>query len=202
MKTINFLHSPEKECMRVVLKEDEASEASRVFLLVEQGTDPTSLEHSKSTSVSKEPQDLHYYSGHIRSLAILVSIAVITIGYARQLPLSRRAGSSADKAPSLLQGADSNDENADSTHFATPLLLPSQPPYVKEEQSDKDHVNLFGSPFVVFTEGGCSGTTVIGGYIRKIIQGHGFDYSRDGTTFEFTHTKKTYKGDRWKNEFY
>jgi len=42
----------------------------------------------------------------------------------------------------LLQEADSNDENADITHATTtPLLLPSQPPYVKEEQSDKDDTN-------------------------------------------------------------
>ena len=72
MKTINFLHGPEKKCMRGALKEDEASEASSVFLLVEQGDDLTSSEHS-TPSISEEPQDLHYYCGHIRSLAILVS---------------------------------------------------------------------------------------------------------------------------------
>ena len=122
---------------------------------------------------------------NIRRLAILVSIAVFFIFVI--------------KAPPLLQEAD----NADNTHVTTPLLLPSaQPPYVKEEQSDKDDANLFGSPFVVFTEGGCSGTTAIGGYIRKIIRGHGFDYLRKGVSFEFLHTKKKLNHNAWQNKFY
>ena len=167
--------------------EDEASKSS-VFL-VEQG--------------DKVTQELHYYCGHIRRLAILISIAVFIISaiLSNQLFASGRA--SADKAPPLLQEAD-NDENTDITHDAiTPLLRPSQPSYVKEEQSesDKDDANLFESPFVVITEGGCSGTTAVGGYIRKIIRGHGFDYLKGGA-FEFLHTNKNPRQNKSKNKFY
>jgi len=201
MKPTKFLRCPEKRCKQGALKEDEASESS-IFLVLEQGDDLTSSEHDATTSSSEETQELYYYCGHIRRLAILVSIAIfsifaITIGYVS-------SQKTADKAPPLLQEGDSNDENADITHATTPLLLPSQQssPYVKEEQSDKDDVNVFGSPFVVFTEGGCSGTTAIGGYIRRIIRGHGFDYLKEGALFEFLHTNKNPKQNKWKNKFY
>ena len=54
----------------------------------------------------------------------------------------------------------------------------------------------------MFTEGGCSGTTAIGGYIRRIVRGHGFDYLKEGVLFEFLHTNKNPKQNKWKNKFY
>ena len=209
METTTFLHGPEETCMRGALNEDDSLEAS-VFL-VEQG-DPTSSSEHATPIMSEETQVLHYYCcGHIGRLAILVSIAVFMIfaiiGYAApQLPSQQFANghaSSADnKVPQLLQEGD-NDDNADITHVTTPALLhPSQPPFAKgNEESDNDVADLFGSPFVVFTEGGCSGTTAIGGYIRKIVRAHGFDYLK-GATFEFLHTNKNPRQNKSKNKFY
>jgi len=86
-----------------------------------------------------------------------------------------------------------------------PTVMSSASPSLQSEtieQQSKDDANLFGSPFIVFTEGGYSGTTAIGVYIRKIIRGHGFDYLRKGVSFEFLHTKKNLNHNKWKNKFY
>ena len=60
----------------------------------------------------------------------------------------------------------------------------------------------YGSPFIIFTEGGCSGTTAIGHYIRSIIAKHGL-YRTERVGFEFLHAgQKTPRSHKFKNPYF
>jgi len=60
----------------------------------------------------------------------------------------------------------------------------------------------FGSPFIVLTEGGCSGTTAVGRYIRLIASMHGH-YKAKHVTFEFLNADQyNPRIDKYKNRYY
>ena len=60
----------------------------------------------------------------------------------------------------------------------------------------------FGSPFIVLTEGGCSGTTSIGHYIRMITSIHGYHKTK-GVTFEFLNADQyNTRSHKYKNRYY
>ena len=71
----------------------------------------------------------------------------------------------------------------------------------KENLLAKAPDHLIKGPFVVITEGGCSGTTAIGQYIQAITNAHGFEYFHK-MHFEFMHTEKNPRHNKTKNEFY
>ena len=71
----------------------------------------------------------------------------------------------------------------------------------KENLLAKAPDHLLKGPFVVLTEGGCSGTTSIGHYIRDITTAHGFEYFNK-MNFEFLHTEKNPRNNKTKNKLY
>jgi hypothetical protein len=48
----------------------------------------------------------------------------------------------------------------------------------------------FGSPFLVLTEGGCSGTTAVGVFLNKIVAAHGYKLNKN-SGFEMLHVGQT-----------
>ena len=65
------------------------------------------------------------------------------------------------------------------SHNSTAVIASS------EHQQSNNSLS-FGSPFVVVTEGGCSGTGAVGKYIGSIVKRHGFNRTK-GVAFEFLH---------------
>ena len=60
----------------------------------------------------------------------------------------------------------------------------------------------YGTPFIIVTEGGCSGTTSIGSYIRSIIKAHGLQHL-PRVTFEFLNAhKKNPRTNKYKNIYF
>jgi len=60
----------------------------------------------------------------------------------------------------------------------------------------------YGVPFVIVTEGGCSGTTALGAYIRSIVDRHGFNRTK-GVHFEFLNADQyNRKSHRPKNPYF
>ena len=58
----------------------------------------------------------------------------------------------------------------------------------------------YGVPFVIVTEGGCSGTTALGKYLRRIVHRHGFNRT-NGVHFEFLNAHQN-KRSHLKNEYF
>jgi len=57
-------------------------------------------------------------------------------------------------------------------------------------------------PLIIVTEGGCSGSTAVGSYLRALFLAHDLDYMRN-VHFEFLHTDAhPRKPNQWKNPFY
>lgn len=70
-----------------------------------------------------------------------------------------------------------------------------------QQQEEEQHQNKSSPLMVIVTEGGCSGSTAVGHYLRELVVAHGLDYMED-VHFEFFHTNKNPRKNRWKNPFY
>ena len=82
------------------------------------------------------------------------------------------------------------------SHQSTPTF--SQTPTNNSSTSNIQ----FGSPFIVLTEGGCSGTTSVGHYIRNIVSMHGF-HETELVTFEFLNADQyNPRKHKYKNQYY
>mmetsp|Transcript_10196 Transcript_10196/g.20507 ORF Transcript_10196/g.20507 Transcript_10196/m.20507 type:complete len:440 (-) Transcript_10196:84-1403(-) len=97
--------------------------------------------------------------------------------------------------PPVLEPNEMEQEEAYS-HQSTPTF--SQTPTNHSSTSSLQ----FGSPFIVLTEGGCSGTTAVGHYIRNIVSMHGF-HKTEHVNFEFLHANQyNSRKHKHKNQYY
>mmetsp|Transcript_19585 Transcript_19585/g.23994 ORF Transcript_19585/g.23994 Transcript_19585/m.23994 type:complete len:412 (-) Transcript_19585:152-1387(-) len=97
------------------------------------------------------------------------------------------------------------DSNVEESLEEIPLLLPLNQEKTKTAINIADSPNIdesiFASPFIVWTEGGCSGTTMIGKYITKIIAAHGIHHLP--IEFEFLHgDEKNPRTNEYKNKYF
>lgn len=65
----------------------------------------------------------------------------------------------------------------------------------------KNKLKVSLSPLIIVTDGGCSGSTAVGHYLRELVEAHGMELMED-VHFEFLHTNKNLRTNRWKNPFY
>lgn len=57
------------------------------------------------------------------------------------------------------------------------------------------------SPWIIVTEGGCSASTAVGGYLNALVMAHDLDVM-EMVGFEFLHKNKNPRKNQWKNPFY
>jgi hypothetical protein len=80
-----------------------------------------------------------------------------------------------------------NPFHGSTANTATATFLSSTRTKTKEESAK---TLSYGVPFVIVTEGGCSGTTALGKYIRSIVHRHGFNKT-ENVSFEFLSPQKS-----------
>lgn len=72
---------------------------------------------------------------------------------------------------------------------------------LNESFAERDTPRDSLSPLIIVTEGGCSGSTAVGQYLRHLVLAHDLDFMKD-VHFEFLHKNKNPRTNKWKNPFY